>query len=283
MLGNIIGDIVGSRHESSPKYPKKPVQNKNFRLFTPQCRFTDDTVLTCATADAILNHPTHFFGYRIPSPIKFEKSYLKWGTNYPDRGYGSGFKKWLADSEKELKINNSYANGAMMRCSPIGMYYSDCKLEIALKKAEESIAYTHNSPESIRGVKSIVTAIHMAKNGNHKIDIKEYIEEHYGHMLNITLDEARKQPKTTIRCNVTAPQALVAFMESTDYESAIRNAIYIGGDTDTNAAIAGSIAEAYYGTDSIPANLVEQACSYLPEEITVLIKKFYDKINEIRK
>ena len=102
-------------------------------------------------------------------------------------------------------------------------------------------------------------------------------------MLNITLDEARKQPKTTIRCNVTAPQALVAFMESTDYESAIRNAIYIGGDTDTNAAIAGSIAEAYYGTNTIPANLVEQAFSYLPEEITVLIKKFYDKINEIRK
>jgi len=273
MLGAIIGDIIGSRHESSPKYPKRPVQNKNFRLFTPQCRFTDDTVLTCATAEAIINHPVHFFGFRVPTPIKYSDSYYKWGTKYPDRGYGSGFKKWLADSSKVLQINNSYANGAMMRCSPIGMYYSDSNIETALENAEESIKYTHNSPESIRGVKSIVTAIHMAKNGYDKMEIADYIQENYGHMLNITLDEARKQPKTTIRCNVTAPQALIAFMESNNYESAIRNAIYIGGDTDTNAAIAGAIAEAYYGTESISKELVETACSYLPEEIIVLIKK----------
>lgn len=265
MIGAIIGDIVGSRFESSPKYPKPPVKDRDFELFTKECRFTDDTVLTCATADAIL-HTTIFGG------PQYGKAYKKWGTKYPDRGYGSGFKKWL--SEPKLVSNNSYANGAMMRCSPIGLYYD--KWADAMTQANNSIQLTHNSPESLRGVQSIVAAIHMAKQGATKKEIRDYVEEHFGHMLDITVEQARLIPKTTIRCNVTAPQALVAFMESNDFESAIRNAVYIGGDTDTNAAIAGAIAEAFYGLETIPLEYISKMRDVLPEEMTDLLVTFYE-------
>lgn len=270
MIGAIIGDIVGSRFESSPKHPNPPVENKTFELFGEKCRFTDDTVLTCATADAILHRHSML---NIDKP-PFGRYYKKWGKEFPDRGYGGGFKKWMA--LKGLQVSNSYANGAMMRCSPIGMFYSKNALTYALRKAKESILHTHNSPESIRGVQSIVSAIHMAKNGFEKGVIKDYVEEQFGHMLNLTVEDARKLPKTSIRCNLSAPQALVAFMESTDYESAIRNAVYIGGDTDTNAAIAGAIAEAYYGTDKIPLEWkLKVVREYLPIKMSSLMMKFY--------
>ena len=270
MLGAIIGDIIGSRHESSPKYPKKPVQNRNFRLFTPECRFTDDTVLTCATMDALLNHPTNPWA----SSPEYHLKYKEYGLKYPDRGYGSSFKKWL--NYTTYTINNSYGNGCMMRCSPIAWCYDE--LGDCLYRAKQSIAYTHNSPESLRGVQSIVSAIFMAIHNSSKEAIRIYVEEQFGHMLNITVDQARKIPKTSIRCNVTAPMALVAFMESTDYESAVRNAVYIGGDTDTNAAIAGSIAEAYY--KEIPNNIIDKALKFLPIEFKELIIKYYEEIRK---
>lgn len=270
MIGAIIGDIVGSRFESSPKYPNAPVGNKNFELFTDKCRFTDDTVLTCATADAILNpiesnHKDNF-GIR----------YKEWALNYPDRGYGGGFKTWL--SQSVMVSNNSYANGCMMRCSPIGLYYQD--FDVAKDIAKESSLMTHNSPESFRGVQAIVSAIHMSLHGKTKVEIKDYVEENYGHMLNLTVEQWRQHPKGTIRCNITAPQALTAFMESTDYESAIRNAVYTNGDTDTVAAIAGSIAEAYYGVKSIPQYMLDGAYYKLPVEMIILTNQFYKKIGE---
>ena len=265
MIGTIIGDIVGSRFESSPRYPKRPVQTKNFNLFYANSRFTDDTVLTCATAETVLSNQSQFMS------CQFAAAYKKWGTNYPDRGYGGGFRNWLT---MPVSIcNKSFANGAMMRCSPIGMYYN--QFNDALRAAEDSVIYTHNSPESFRGVKSIVSAIYMARNGHTKEEIKAYVEENYGHMLDMTLEQARAIPKTSIRCNLSAPQALVCFMESTDYESAIRNAIYLGGDTDTNAAIAGSIAEAFYGTASIPKKLIDKAKLRLNPEIINLVTLFY--------
>ncbi len=270
MIGAIIGDIVGSRFESSPKYPNEPVKDRDFDLFSEKCRFTDDTVLTCATADAIINRNPFF-------PPQFGKYYKKWGLNYPDRGYGSGFKKWLAESK--MVSNNSFANGAMMRCSPIALFYNQSR-KSALHYAHESVLWTHNSTEAIRGVQSIVAAIFMAGHGYPKEQIRAYVEEEFGHMLDITVEQARLIPKTSIRCNVTAPQALVAFMESTNYESAIRNAVYIGGDTDTNAAIAGAIAEAFYGVNSIPTTIVEEAMSRITPEIKDVIRTFYDIIGD---
>lgn len=269
MIGAIIGDIVGSRFESSPKYPKLPVEDRNFELFTSKCRFTDDSVLTCATALALLN-----IEWYIP---RFEIYYKQWGNKYKNRGYGGMFKEWLASPD--MIFTKSYSNGAMMRCSPIGIFYRNHLLVQALEIAKRSSIYTHNSPESVRGVQSIVSAIHMAHNGKTKEEIRAFVEENFGHMLNITVEEARLIPKTTIRCNVTAPQALVAFMDSTDYESAIRNAIYIGGDTDTNAAIAGAIAEAFYGFDSIPKHMIDTMFRIISKEMSGVVLRFYKACN----
>ena len=267
MIGAIIGDIVGSPYEGSSL---NWVDDKNFPPFAKQwSRFTDDTVLTCATADAILNSTSD----TVPP---FHDKYKEWAIKYPNRGYGSGFSQWVEDGG--ITVNNSYANGCMMRCSPIGLCYKS--LNTALLNARRSITMTHNSPEARRGVQSIVSAINMSKNGATKLQIKSFVEENFGHMLDMTVDQLREMPKTTIRCNVTAPQALICFMESTDYESAVRNAVYTKGDTDTIAAIAGSIAEAFYGVRSIPREMIDGAKERLTPEIIELINKFYNTIGE---
>ena len=264
MVGAIVGDIVGSPYEGSHL---KWVDDKNFPLFETNSRFTDDTVLTCATADVML-HPLS--GHSDNFAIR----YREWALKYPGRGYGSGFQQWVDIGG--LTTNNSYANGAMMRCSPIPLYCS--LLPTAQIMACRSIADTHNSPESERGVCSIVSAIHMALNGNTKLQIKGYVEEHYGHMLDLTVEQWRQHPKPNIRCNLSAPQALTCFMESTDYESAVRNAVYTKGDTDTIAAIAGSIAEAFYGVKSIPSVMVAGMTERITPEMVELINEFYADI-----
>lgn len=267
MIGAIIGDIVGSPYEGGYK---RSVTTKDFPLFSPESRFTDDSVLTCATAQALLHQSLS------PYSRRFANQYKQWALRYPDRGYGSKFKAWVADPN--FPVNNSYANGCMMRCSPIAMFYKD--RETALKRAAQSIAYTHNSPESLRGVQSIVDAIWMARNGATKDEIKARVQEHYGHMLNLTLDELKSKWSRDIRSNLTAQQALICFMESTDYESAVRNAVYINGDTDTNAAIAGAIAEQFYGNHTIPNHMTSFAYSKLcreGKEMIVLINEFYHK------
>jgi ADP-ribosylglycohydrolase len=194
MVGAIVGDIVGSPYEGSRL---NWVDDRNFPLFQPLCRFTDDTVLTCATAEALL-HP-------LDGERRFDIRYKEWALKYPGRGYGSGFQEWV--NRSDITVNNSYANGAMMRCSPIPLCCS--LLPTAQVVARQSIASTHNSPESERGVCSIVSAIHMALNGNTKLQIKAYVEEHYGHMLDLTVEQWRQHPKPNIRCNLSAPQALV--------------------------------------------------------------------------
>lgn len=272
MLGAIIGDIVGSPYEGGYK---RSVDTKAFPLFSPECRFTDDSVLTCATAQALLHPSFTSYSYR------FAYQYKQWALRYPDRGYGSKFKEWL--KAKNYTINHSYANGCMMRCSPIAMYYDD--REVALKRASASIEYTHDSPESARGVQSIVDSIWMARHGYTKNQIKARVEEQYGHMLNITLEQFRSRSndeKHNIRCNLTAPQALICFMESTDYESAVRNAVYSLGDTDTNAAIAGAIAEAFYGVSTIPGSMIESAKILLTKEMIDTLNKFYDECGRDR-
>lgn len=274
MIGAIIGDIVGSPYEGSHM---NWVNDKNFPLFAKQwSRFTDDTVLTCATADAIL-HPTYeetSWKNVYEAWPDFSLRYLQWADKYPKKGYGSGFQEWV--NSGGIGIKKSYANGCMMRCSPIALYYET--LDTANRMALKSIAATHASPESARGVQSIVSAIHMALHGHTKLQIREYVEENFGHMLDLTVEQWRIHPKPNIRCNLTAPQALVCFMESTDYESAIRNAVYTKGDTDTIAAIAGSIAEAYYGVRSIPLYMIKEMKERISPEMVNLINEFYQII-----
>ena len=264
MLGAILGDIIGSPYEGGRR---RSVITKEFPLFSPDSRFTDDSVLTCATAQALLHSSFS------PYSRRFANQYKQWALRYPDRGYGSKFKAWIANPK--FFVNNSYANGCMMRCSPIAMLYQD--RETALKRALQSIAYTHNSPESARGVQSIVDAIWMARHGATKEEIKARVQEQYGHMLNLTLEELRLKWSWDIRCNLTAPQALICFMESNNYESAVRNAVYTMGDTDTIAAIAGAIAEAFYGIETIPLFMIREAKNRLTEEMIDVILAFYDK------
>jgi ADP-ribosylglycohydrolase len=230
-------------------------------------------VLTCATADHLLNQDEVI---TIGEPFNVElrgcgSKYIQWNLKYPGRGYGSGFQEWV--NSGGIGIKNSFANGCMMRCSPIGLFYND--LDEARKIALESIPSTHNSPESARGVQSIVSSIHMALHGKTKEQIRGYIEENFGHMLDLTVEQWRLHPKPSIRCNITAPQALVCFMESTDYESAIRNAVYTKGDTDTIAAIAGSIAEAFYGVSSIPQTAIDEVKQRITPEMVELMNRFY--------
>jgi ADP-ribosylglycohydrolase len=265
MIGAIIGDIVGSPYEGTRL---NWVDDRNFPLFAKQwSRFTDDTVLTCATADALL-HPLS--GH----DDNFAIRYREWALKYPGRGYGSGFQAWV--DAGQFTVNNSYANGAMMRCSPIALFYPNIRMVELM--ANDSIKMTHCSPESRRGVLSITSAIHMALNGNTKLQIQGYVEEHYGHMLDLTVEQWRQHPKPNIRCNLSAPQALTCFMESTDYESAIRNAVYTKGDTDTIAAIAGSIAEAFYGVKSISPTMIAEMKERITPEMVELINEFYGVI-----
>ena len=260
MLGAIIGDIVGSPYEGSAL---NWVDDKTFPLFANEMsRFTDDTILTCATADALL------------TDVPFAEKYIEWNIKYPGRGYGSGFQQWV--DAGGVKSNPSYANGCMMRCSPIALYHTT--FDYIFDSAMDSIKMTHNSAESERGILSIVSAIHMSLKDATKIQIKAFVEEQCGHMLDMTVEEWREHPKTSIRCNLSAPQSLVCFMESTDYESAIRNAVYTKGDTDTTAAIAGSIAEAFYGVKSIPQEMIDGAKARMTPEMIELVNKFYSQV-----
>jgi len=202
--------------------------------------------------------------------------YKEWNKKYLGRGYGSGFQEWCDTDIMEER--SSYANGCMMRCSPIA--YESGTLLSCLRDAVESIQYTHNSPESERGVCSIVSAIHMALKGAEKVQIKAFVEEQYGHMLDLTVEQWREHPKPSIRCNLHAPQSLVCFMESDNFESAIRNAVYTKGDTDTTAAIAGSIAEAFYGVKSIPQEMIDGAKQRMTPEMIELVNKFYSHVGE---
>lgn len=281
MIGAIVGDIVGSPYEGSAI---NWVDDKNFPLFANEfSRFTDDTILTCATADALLDLVKRQEKYEAgdvfaeeDKRINFSEKYKEWNLKYPGRGYGSGFQQWVDDGG--INVNPSYANGCMMRCSPIPLYYKNLRLVELI--SNDSIKMTHCSPESRRGILSITSAIHMALDGKSKLEIRGYVEEHFGHMLDLTVEQWREHPKTSIRCNLSAPQSLVCFMESTDYESAIRNAVYTKGDTDTTAAIAGSIAEAFYGVKSIPQEMIDGAKARMTPEMIELVNKFYSHIGE---
>ncbi len=253
MLGAIAGDIIGSIYESNN------IKTKEFPLFDPRCHFTDDTVLTVALADAILNEGVY---------STLMKSYVH---RYPNAGYGASFYWWALSTGDQPY--HSYGNGAAMRISPVGWAFD--RLEEVLEKARQFTEVTHNHPEGIKGAQAIAAAIFLARTGRSKEEIRSYIETTFHYDLSRTLDEIRPRYVFDASCQGTVPQAIRAFLESRDFEDAIRNAISIGGDSDTLACIAGGIAEAFYG--GVPRLISEKVWKILDEDLRDVILKFRNK------
>ena len=253
MIGAIAGDIIGSAYEFNS------TKSYDFKLFTPGSTFTDDTVLTIAVADCILHHKdyaTTFKGY---------------GKKYPDAGYGGRFGFWLASHDN--KPYNSYGNGSAMRVSPVGYAFSS--LEEVLKEAERSAAVTHNHPEGIKGACSVAAAIFLAGRGQSKEKIKMYLQTTFGYDLDHTINEIRPRAYFDETCRVSVPQAIIAFLDSTSYEDAVRKAVSLGADADTQACIAGGIAQAFYR--KIPRKIIKEARSILPSELQEILDEFNSK------
>lgn len=258
MLGAIIGDIVGSRFEW------KNIKTKEFDLFVPKCRFTDDSVMTVAIADAIMRANSNI---NILADYAVESMQVI-GRPFPDCGYGGKFYQWMYSDNPQPY--GSFGNGAAMRVSACG--FASNTIEEAKEMAFEVTKVTHNHPEGIKGAEATAVAIVLAKTGKSKEEIKKYILDNY-YYIDFTLDEIRDNYFFDVTCQGSVPQALEAFFESENFEDAIRNAISIGGDSDTIAAIVGGIAEAYYG---IPEEIKEKAFEYLDEDLSRAVRKFYD-------
>jgi len=251
MIGAIAGDVIGSVYE------RNNVKTKEFELFSADSRPTDDSVLTIATMDSIL------------SGKAFNESYKFWFRKYPHAGFGGDFRKWAMSDD--MGPYNSFGNGSAMRVSPVGCYYDT--LDEVLAKAEESAAVTHNHPEGINGAKATAAAVFLAKTGSSKQEIKKYIEASFGYDLKASLDSIRAWYTFDVSCQGSVPQAIISFLESESYEDAVRNAISIGGDSDTIACIAGGIAEAYYR--EIPEFIVKRVKELLPADMKEILERFY--------
>lgn len=246
MYGAVIGDIAGSKYEFI-SYKKKPrtIMDKN-------CFFTDDTIMTVAVADALMHNRD------LTDTIKL------YGRTFPDAGYGGTFNQWLNSNDRLPYF--SFGNGAAMRVSAAA-WLGNSWTEV-MDLATKATIVTHNHPEGLRGAQATTTAIWMARKGRSKEEIKEYIEQTFNYDLDFSLDLIRPFYHFNETCQATVPQAIVAFLESTDFEDAIKLAISLGGDADTLAAITGSIAEAYY---MIPDKFVKKAKTFLPSEFTSIL------------
>lgn len=260
MYGAIIGDIVGSRFE----FDRGP-KSREFKLLTKDNDFTDDTVMTTAVAEALLNAGLDAGEEEVKAELI--KSMKKWGKKYPNAGYGARFIHWVLT--KEAEPYGSYGNGSAMRVSAAGWLYDT--IERTREVARWTAEVTHNHPEGVKGAESLAAAIFMARNGASIEDIEVYIREEFGYDLSESLDDIRPTYHHVEDCMRTMPQAFECFLESESYESALRNVIYIGGDTDTLCAIAGALAEAFWG---IPISILQEACDYIPEDIAEVIDRF---------
>ena len=251
LYGAIGGDMIGSCYEWHN------VESKDFPLFSHWSRYTDDSVLTIATADALLHH------------LSYAEAYHKWGNRYPHAGYGGSFQRWLFSPDPQPY--NSWGNGSAMRISPVGFY---CKSEDeVLAEAKASAEVTHNHPEGIKGAQAAALAVYLAKTGADKPAIKGKIESMFGYDLSSQkLDDIRPEYTFDVSCMGTLPVALLAFLESTDYEDAIRNAISVGGDSDTIAAITGGIALAFY--KEMPQEVIDGIEQRLPDDMLAICREF---------
>ncbi|GBO55611.1 hypothetical protein APA_3762 [Pseudanabaena sp. lw0831] len=255
MLGAIVGDIVGSIYEFSNH------RFKDFPLFGEDCKFTDDTVLTIAVADCLMNNGNY---------TEYIKNYAR---KYTGRGYGGRFRQWI--SSESMEPYNSWGNGSAMRVSAVGFAYND--LGTVMNEAKRSAEVTHNHPEGIKGAQATAVAIFMARNGHSKEQIKAAIAQSFGYDLNRTVDQIRPTYVFNESCQGTVPEAIIAFLESTNFEDAIRNAISLGGDSDTLTCITGGIAEAFYG--GVPTDIATKALSYLDSNMREVVEKFYGSLS----
>lgn len=278
IVGAIAGDIIGSIYEWNNVKSIGRIKH-----FDRGCRFTDDTVLTCAVADWIMEaNSADGGGY---GERRLARNLKKYGKRYRGAGYGHLFREWL-DSDSDEPFN-SYGNGAGMRVSPVG-YFCDT-VDDAKKWAKASAEVTHNHPEGIKGAQAIACAIVLAKNGKSKEEIKEYTENEFGYDLNRKITDMvnfynddmyqyilSRKHKFDATCQVTVPEAIIAFLESKDYRNAIDLALLIGGDSDTIACMTGGIAAAYYG---IPEDIEERALALLPDDLFDIVKKFNEYLD----
>ena len=264
MLGAIVGDVAGSVYEF------RPVQGDwdDFPLFTPKSRFTDDTVMTLAVADSLRLESD-------PSRLgaMFVDKMHEYGKKWPKAGYGMRFAQWLMFGQRDPY--NSFGNGSAMRVSVLG--WAASSLEEAEKLAALSAEVTHNHPEGIKGAQATAGAIYLARQGKSRQDIRDYASQRYGYDMDRSLAQIRETYRYDITCQGSVPEAIIAFLESGDFEQAIRKAIWLRGDADTQAAIAGSIAEAFYG--GVPASLAEPALGTLDEGLLESYQKNRDWLN----
>ena len=262
MYGAIIGDIVGSIYEFTGN------KKKNIPLFSPYCEPTDDSVMTVAVAEVLLN----LTGVESEDAIKwkFVEAMKSWGKRYPNAGYGGRFNAWLHSPLSGPY--NSFGNGSAMRVSPCGWLYDD--METTRKMARLSAEVTHNHPEGIKGAESVAAAIFMARKGSTKEEIKEYIEREFGYDLGRTCAGIRPEYAFDVTCQGSVPESIIAFLDGKNYEDVVREAVSLGGDTDTQGAIAGSIAEAFYG---IPDEIIEKGKEFIPADMQEVISRFYSK------
>lgn len=259
MLGAIIGDIVGSRFEWDN------CRSKEFEFFNYKCFPTDDSIMTLALAQAIIISKPDYSDLS----KKAVECMQTIGREYPRCGYGGHFNEWIFSNDPQPY--NSYGNGAAMRVSAAG--FAANSLEEAKMLSRKITEVSHNHPEGIKGAEATTVAIYMARTGSNILEIKDYIDKNY-YPMDFTLDEIRPTYQFNVTCQMTVPQALMAFFESTSFEDAIRNAISIGGDSDTVAAICGGVAEAYYG---VPSDIRKEALTFLDENLLKLLALFEDK------
>jgi ADP-ribosylglycohydrolase len=253
LIGAIAGDVIGSIYEGSG------FKGKLFPLFDPHSRFTDDTVLTVAVADILLHGGDY--------AAKFREYY----SRYPNSGFGLMFHGWVRSDRP--KPYGSFGNGSAMRVSPVAFAFDD--MDQVLLEAKRSAEVTHDHPEGIKGAQAAAAAVLLARKGSSKDDIRAHIEKSFGYDLSATLDAIRPDYDFDETCQGTVPAALISFFESMDFEDAVRNAISLGGDSDTLACITGAIAHAFYG--GVPPQIAEQVFSRLDPPLKAVVEEFTAK------
>ena len=251
MIGAVIGDFVGSIYEWHN------IKTIDFPFFSPTCRFTDDSVMSIAVADALMN------GTSVAASLR------KYGRLYPQAGYGGRFRQWLQDDNAE--DYGSFGNGSAMRASAAGWMAS--ALEEALELARQSAIPTHGHPEGIRGAQVVAGCVWLLRNGADKQIIRDWVTSQ-GYALDFTMDEIRPAYQFDVTCQGSVPQAIEAFLEAEDFESAVRLAVSIGGDSDTIASIAGALAEACWG---VPEDMKAHVVSCMPENLYLPLAAFEAK------
>ena len=267
MLGAIIGDVVGSVYEFDN------VKSEEFPLLSAGSTFTDDSVMTLAVADGLMAT----FEDGVPISTALVESMQRLGRAYPGVGYGGSFARWL--EARDPRPYNSWGNGSAMRVSPVA--WACDTLETVELVAAETAKVTHNHPEGIRGAQAVAGCVFLTRQGADNDAIREYASERFGYALDFTLDEIRDDYAFDVSCQGSVPQAIEAFLESDSLESAVRKAVSIGGDSDTIAAIAASIAQGRFGLEA-SADLVAAVRDRLPEDLLAITDRFWGFVNRSR-